>query len=439
LDRKITELDGCRREIEITLTNDELKPHFDKAYKEAQKDIDLKGFRKGKVPINVIKQYYGKRIEAAAIEDIGREVFSQVIKDDELHVLGKANIFDINKNDSGITFKIYYDVLPDFVLADYRGLTIDEPVYTVSDDEIQEELNKISVNTGKLEPDETISDDYHIASLKLSVIDAETQLPIIGEKPIETSVYLASDTVIPELKASLLNTKNGDSFIFKPRESDPNAPDKTYRVEVSNIKKIVPEAINNEFVTAYTSGKLSTVDEFKEEIGFQIQENWNHKSRQAMEDQIINKLVEMHDFPVPESLVIQVIESMTEDIKKQYSHLPDADKITAESMHDELNPLSEKLVKWEIIKNKIIEKEHIEVEDFDIDGIVEAEANRTKGDPQSIRRAIMQNKNLMDNILNKKIMDFILDFAVTNEVPFDEHGHYHPVGEHHHHEDDEEH
>ena len=91
----------------------------------------------------------------------------------------------------------------------------------------------------------------------------------------------------------------------------------------------------------------------------------------------------------------------------------------------------------EIIRKKIIENEKLEVEDFDIENLVETEAARTKSDPDTVRRALMQNKNITDNIMHKKLMDFILDFAITNEVQFDEHGHYHPDGEYHHHDDEE--
>ena len=77
--RNVVELDGTRREIRITLSNAELKPHYEKAYAEAQAGIEMKGFRKGKVPIAMVKQHYGRQIEADALESIADTAFREFI------------------------------------------------------------------------------------------------------------------------------------------------------------------------------------------------------------------------------------------------------------------------------------------------------------------------------------------------------------------------
>ncbi len=437
MEKSIRELDGCQREIEIKLTNEELKPHFDEAYKEAQKYADMKGFRKGKVPMNLIKQYYGKKIEADSLETICDDEFRKIIKEDEIAVVGQPNLFHLDRTGDGVVFKISYEVLPDFELSEYRGLTIDEPIHTVTDEEIQEELDNLAKNNGKMEPADAVNDEGHIVGIKLIEIDAQSQVPIIGEKPIDTHVYLANETVMPELKVSLLNTKVGDTFVFQPKETDNSAPDKTYKVEVTEIQKLVPIELTDDFIKEYTKEKMNTLDEFRSELEFQMQDEWNHKSRTAMEDQIVNKITELHTVSTPESIVKEVAKNMAEDIKKRYAHLPDSANISIENMIPGLMPVAERTVKWEIIRKKIIEKEKLEVEDFDIENLVETEAARTKSDPDTVRRALMQNKMITENIMHKKLMDFILDFAITNEVQFDEHGHYHPDGEHHHHDDEE--
>ena len=68
MNKTITDINGCTKEIEFKFNNEDLQPKFDKAYKAAQPHIDMKGFRKGKVPVNIIKKYYGKKIEIEAIE-----------------------------------------------------------------------------------------------------------------------------------------------------------------------------------------------------------------------------------------------------------------------------------------------------------------------------------------------------------------------------------
>jgi len=87
----------------------------------------------------------------------------------------------------------------------------------------------------------------------------------------------------------------------------------SFSIEITHIQKLVPREFNNEFVEKYTGGKFTTTEEMREEIGFKIQENWDQKSRQAMEDQLVDKIVDMHDIEVPESVVQNAIKVMGED------------------------------------------------------------------------------------------------------------------------------
>ena len=83
MEKNIKQLEGCFQEIEITLSKEELQPHYEEAYKKARPHIVLQGFRKGKVPLNMVKKIYGKQIEADANQDIISDVFGNVAKEEE--------------------------------------------------------------------------------------------------------------------------------------------------------------------------------------------------------------------------------------------------------------------------------------------------------------------------------------------------------------------
>ncbi|MFA6570238.1 MAG: hypothetical protein WCT77_03290, partial [Bacteroidota bacterium] len=290
---------------------------------------------------------------------------------------------------------------------------------------------------------EEITDEMHIAGLKLKEIDEETGFFIIGAEEQNTHVFLADKSVLPQLKELLLNKKVGDEFNFAPNMYDSYAPKKLYKVEITTVQSITPAEFNNQFVEKYSQGRFNTTDDLREEIGFSMQEEWNSKARTAMEDQIVEKLVEMHEFDIPQTVVYDVIESMYKDMQKRYGE--NAKNLDFNEVAKGLVPLAEKIVKWEIIRNKIIETEGIAVEDYDISGLAEREAERSKTDVETVKAAMMKNKNLTVNILHKKVMDFILDFTTTNEVSFEEfdrlhaHDHDHEGDDHdqgHHHDED---
>ena len=111
---------------------------------------------------------------------------------------------------------------------------------------------------------------------------------------------------------------------------------------------------------------------------------------------------------------------MKEDIKKKYGNTKKLENISDEQFAEDLRPLAEKDIRWEMIKNKIIEKEDIKVEDYDIEPIVEAEAERLKSDKEAIKKSLLENTNFTSRILSKKAMDLIMDFAEIEEVDFEE-------------------
>ena len=441
MEHKLIEKENWERQLDITVSRDEIKPQLDKAYNDARPYITHKGFRKGQVPINFIKKLYGKQIEGDALGDIANEVFNKVLKEQKFNFVGEPKLTNIDDQNDTVTFSFSFEVMPEFELSDYQDIEIDEPVHNVIDEEIEKELEELTINNGTLAPAEQIIDDLHVANVTIQEIDEASGLPVNAEKKEETDIFLHSPYVAPDLRESLLNLKEGDNFNYKPAESDPSAPQATYNIKINKVMKLVPVELSDAFIKEYTQGKFSTPDEYREEIGFKLQEKWNQKSREAMEEQIVNKLVDMNEFDVPKGLLMKVVEGMTEDLKKQYKDIPNLNNITAADMFNDLEPSATSRLKWEIIRAQIIDKEKLEVEDHDLDPLVEEEAGRRNSDPGKIKEELKSNQNVIGQILYKKVIDLLLDYAVTNEVEFDEQGHYHPEGEeHHHHEhNDEEH
>ena len=444
MEKTIKELGNSLREIEFILTSEDVQPHFDEAYRKAQPHIDMKGFRKGKVPMNLIKKHYGKAIEFEALEDIANTTFQEFLKSDKISMVGTPQLVNLDKHEDGYKFIIKYEIIPDIQLADYRGIVVDEPVHSVADEEIDKYVEQICKSNGIFEEAEQVTDDEHVVDVSIQEIDEATHVPIIGDKPTESKLYLADQYVMPEMKANLMNTKIDDNFSFRPYLYDPNAPDKTYRVTVKKIEKLIPVEFTNNFVETYTQGKFKTTEEFREDTGFKLQENWNEKSRREIENQLITKIVDMNDFVPPASLVEEVAQAMAEDVKKQYG-ISDKDKGETQSWAEGLRPLATRTVKWEIIRNQIMKNEKIELEDYDIEDVVTAEVERTKGDAAAISNKLKQNPQIVNNILNKKVMDFIIDFAVTEEITFEDyekkhqHDHDHHDHDHDHHDHDHEH
>ncbi len=424
-----------------------MQKYYDEAYEKARKDIALPGFRKGKVPINLIKQRFGKEIEESANEEAVNEIFFDISKKEKINFIGEPVLKNVINTDTHVEFIVEYDKLPEFELIDYKGIHIKEPIHNVTDEEIEQTINKILLNNGNFVPDEIVSDEQYVVGVKIREVDPSSGLPIIGAKEEETHIYLAGEVVIPEFKNLIIGKKIGESVIYRPKEQDKFAPDKTYSITIHEIQKLLPAELNDEFVKAITNGNLETVEDYKEQVAMRLQDEWNEKSRELMEKQIINYLVSNHNFEIPETLTWQVINAMIKDLKEKYKNQKDQEYFSSPDIVKDLKPIAEHTVKWEIIRKKIIDAENIKVEDYDIDPIVESESQRMNSDPEFLRNRLMQNTDFLNSVLAKKVMDFLLDFSITEEVNFEEfehhdhedHHHDHDEHVHNHHGNDDEH
>ena len=443
LEHKITEIDSSLKELKITIAKNEVQPTIDKKLREIQPQIELKGFRKGKVPLNMVKQLHGKQVEFEAIEEVSNKYMNEIIKKNEIRILGDPFLKNIEEVDNNWVITIEYETLPEIQLQDYRGLVIDEPVHRVTDEEIDKEITKICENNGTLEKSDIITDDLFIVDFKISELDESTGLPIIGGETKDSTVYLANNLVPKEFKELFMDKSVGDLFRYNPSQYDNTAPETLYSIEIKKILKLIPQEFNDDFVKTYTKEKFLNTEEFKEEIGFKLQEQWDERSRQKMEDNIIHKLMEMNPVEPPQLMIDMIGKGIFEDLKKRDAKRIDFNKINYDDIKHEIEPLAKHYASWEIIKNKIIELEDIKIEDYDIDNIVDAQAENQKIDKETIRKSLTKNIGFLDSILSKKLMDLLLDFAITNEVPFEEdhhdHDHDHHDHNHDHHDHDHDH
>ena len=266
MEHTLSTLDGARREVKISLTSDELKPHYEEAYKRAQSGIALDGFRKGKVPISVIKKRFGREIEAEALETIADEEFRSYATAEKLRVVGHPGLTDIDKQKEGVTFTISFEVMPEIELGDYRGLEVNRPVREVSEKDVEEELDRIRLRAATFEPAEEVKDNMHVATITLRELDKESGVPVIGTEPQEQRVFLDDDQADMHLRNSLMEKKVGDEFNYTGETQEENEAPPSYQVTVSDIQKVVPAELTNDFAETITGGKITSTEELREDI-----------------------------------------------------------------------------------------------------------------------------------------------------------------------------
>lgn len=427
LESKILKTENGIQELEIILEDEAFQSYFNQAYNKVKNKINVPGFRKGKVPFHIAKKQFGALIQEQALEDAAQESFEKVIETEKINLISRPQLINIDMNNGVVKFNFSYAVYPEITLNDYKGLTIDEPVHAVTDEEVEEEIVKILNSQGTFEDTSIVDDENHVVGLSFQTLINDTKEPDTSIDPFEDHVYLNNERIDKKLVEILVGRKTGEvvEYVFEhdtPHDEHQHEEGEThqhiYSVTINDIQKLIPAELNDEFVSKYSNGKFENVDDFKDDVQFALQEKWDKESRAAVEDQIVAKLINDNDVPAPEPFVENATQFLMDNFKSQYGEA--AKNMNLDSIKHEFRPMAVRNVQWELIRNKIIENENIEVEDYDIEQLATQEAARLNRDVEEVKKLIETKENLKMQILNKKVVDFVLDFAITNEVSFDD-------------------
>lgn len=414
LEHKINSISSTEKELEIIMTLDEVQPYIDDEYKHAQETVEIKGFRKGKVPFKLIKQYYGSKIEFDSINNAANDKLNEIIKDEKIEIVGQPVLKDADKKDNNYVFTIVLTTFPEFELKEYRGITVNEPVYRVKDEDIEHEVQHVLLNYAQTEAADEIVDDWFVAEFDITELDPTNNLPVLSAKKESDKVFLHNHNIPEDFRANFIGKKVGDSFdTMLPNKDGEN---KLSRITITKIDKVILPELTEETVKLVSNNKFDNEEDFKSEIGFQVQEEWNRRSRTAMENQIVDKLVSAHEFEVPQEAIENAANILADDLKQRYKEL---EKIDNKEYVKDLFPQAEKALRWRLIRDKVIDKEGITVEDYDIDEKVDEMSKMFGFERDQIMNFVKNNPELHTQILNKKVFDLVLDFAITSETDFE--------------------
>lgn len=409
--------EGLLREAVLTLSLSELQPHFDKAYAATQAEAHVDGFRKGKVPMNIIKARFGKAIEQDALGDIADEMFRTAIKEQGLDVAGVPMIRSMERTeDKGCEFVIEFEVFPEFTVREYHEIEIEKPVRVIDDADVEAELRNVMLRTSTLEDAEQVSDTMHVVKLKFSEIDPETQAPLLGGK--EREIFLDDDRTDPILRNDTLNLRRGESFSYTEShaagEHGEHAHTHNYHVTLTEIKKVVLPELTAEYIGQITGGAITTEEDLREDIKKSLQRYWDKEVAESLRDQVVDKFIAAHEFDIPKTLVAMTCSDMIEEVKKKNPEDPYLKRAKREELYETFLPNAEQSVRWQLIAEQIIKNEKLEVDDASIQRTAES----LGVDMEVVRVALEKNAQLQGRMLTDRLFDFLFERILTTEVPY---------------------
>lgn len=414
----VKELTEVSREVEITAAANELTPHFEKAYKEYRPKIEIRGFRKGKAPLDLVKKLYGEAIENDSLETVAGELYRQVVKERELKPIGDPRLVDLNfKRGESLQCKIQYDVRPRIELKQYKNISVEKTVHTVTEKEVEEEILRLRRVNSTMEEVKTVTDPEHVVTVTMQELD-DSGAPLIGKKSENVRFYLADEQLEHPFKDALKAAEVGGEYrvSFEHQHGD-HSHKVNAQLQASKIEKVVLPTLDDAFVAKITKDKVKSVEEFRKGIEVDLVSYWKERERRQVLNSVTDGILKNHEFQVPESLVNTVLEGLLEEMKNDYPDKKLPPDFDVKKFYQQNRPYAESQSKWALLREEIIKKENIAADENDLVRLAEQEAEKIGIDKERLVSYYKTSDQIKDRIVGTKLLDFLLKSAKIKEVP----------------------
>jgi len=426
---KANKINGANAEIEAVISMDEVNANVEKIAKQLSKSANVQGFRKGKVPVAIIKKQYGQKLVEDAEAEALREVLSKGLA--ELNIaneslIGEPTISKFEKSDDKIEVAVKVAMRPEINLDDVESLVPDFEKPEVTDEEVEARIKEIAEAQAPLVD---IKRNRKMKEGDTAVIDFEGFVDgkaFEGGAAENFELLLGSGQFIPGFEDQLIGVKRDEEVEINvkfPEEygsKDLAGKDAMFKVKVNGIKVKDDVEINDELAQKLLAKEDATLDELKAEVKKALeQEKLLKLYNDELKPKLLETLVEKIDFDLPEFVVEQEIDmavnkkasTMSEDEIKELRENPEKLKELRESFRDEAT----RSVKATFIIDALAAKLGVKVEEQEVMQTIYYEAMQMGQDPQkaydqykdagylpAIQMSMVEDR-VLTTLLNKKI------------------------------------
>lgn len=437
---KLEEISAIQKKFIVTIPAEKVTKTVEKKYIEAQRTANIKGFRPGKVPLNMVKQYYGEDVRNRALNALINETYSEAVKKHPMRIVGDPQIEGV-EHDHGdgqahnhlhlnegepVTYVAIVEIVPEVEPKDYKGLTIEKISAEVNADDIEGVRKNLLERKAEITPVTRGAKMGDFVDFKYEgkLKTAEGYTPdanLNGNRQAE----LGSGQLIPDFELNMVGMKAGDTKTFKmsyPKDfKDQNlaGKDAEYEVTVHEVKEKKLPAWSDEFAKEF--GYESNADfetKTKEGLGKQKVEDADTHLRNSM----IEKLIEKNNFEVPQALVYSQIRALADDYTQELKRYGFNDQMAQQAVMSQLSDFkkrAETQVRAGILLDAIAKKEKVEPKEADIEAEVKKMAAAYGVEPQMLKDRFEQNprdkQNFEYRVREELTIQLILNAAKIKE------------------------
>lgn len=424
--------EGLSRAFDVTVPATDFETRVDTNLAGFAKDLKLPGFRPGKVPQAVIRHRYRASIMEEVMNETVQEAVRSALTEHELNAAAPANVTEIKPFDEGedVKFSFSIDIMPEIVLTDFSKLAFERMNPVLEDRHLDDALKVLSRRGAQ--PVDVTKKTHKLADDEIAVIDFQGSVDgeeKPGMKGDDVMVQLGSKMFIPGFEDHLLGKKKGDSFDFDITFPDDynseelQGVEANFKVTVKGIKKLDAPEVDEEFAKRFGKEDLA---ELKLQVKQELDTIHRRSARFLMKREVMDKLMETHDFPLPDGLVENEFNAIWEQIMAEAK----AGRIDAEDrgkkedeLRDEYRTIAERRVRLGLILSEVATSNKLDVSPEEFNAAIQREMAMNPGQEAEVYTRYTTDPNarqsLIAPMMEDKAIDYILELAEVTEIDTD--------------------
>ena len=416
----IRELGQCKREIDIEIPQATVRQEFENTLKRFAANAKIKGFRPGKVPIDIVKRKYYQDIKDSIVNNLVPDAVTKELRAKNLNPVGSPVVTELSfEEDQPIKFKAQFEVWPEFELPEYKKIEVNKKKISVTANDVKKSLEDLQKRSVQYIPTEErgVSDgDYVVTEINSQDLGTKKALP--KEKVVILAGHPENEKALNDNLLGLkVNQVNEFSVNYPKEHKNKKLAGKNiaYSIKIISIKEKKLPALDDEF--AKELGEFQNMKELKAQLKKELKASKENIAQRDLAEEIVKTISDRANFELPEILVEEeALALVRRSLATQPQHIQKAlTREDVEKLKEDMKDKARQNLKNHILLKKIAENENLNISEKDVeDEVVNiAKANNV---PLEKARENIQKDELRDTLLLRKTVDFLVENAIIKET-----------------------
>ena len=411
-------------ELSIVAEWKDIQADFELCKKKVAKNIKVAGFRKGKIPENILMSQYLGQIEMNFVQDFSEKYYILALQKEELNPINQAALKDIDFSyEKDFSFKSEFEVEPPLSVPKLKKnmVTVEKTNFISNDQEIDDTINNILNSQSKTEKIEEGSAEGDFMIADFQEVDG-SGIAIIGKKE-KKYIAIGQEPFINNNKELLLNKKVGDTVKMT---IDLGSGEKEYNIIIESMQRRMPPKLDEEFVKTMDPN-CESVEEWKSNIEKSISLEYEKKSEELFNSAIIDQFIKLVDPVLPTSMLDNYLNNIVREVvenqrmsspvttNKDGNVVADIDE---EKIKEEYKLFAENNLKWYLLRKVMIKDLDISIDKNAVDNFIQEAIEKNDSQKAEIERFYKKESNkakLSDDLLDQKVLDMLKEHSKVKE------------------------